>query len=49
MNSVLTGKEMNTNSGGVSRDPSAAAYTTANTNVFSHSTSRTERENRTKG
>lgn len=41
---VLTGREINTSSGGVSGDPSAAAYTTANTKVFSHSTSRTVRK-----
>lgn len=41
---ILTGREINTSSGGVSRDPSAAAYTTANTNVLSHSTSRTVRD-----
>lgn len=46
MYGTLTGREINTSSGGVSRDPSAAAYTTANTKVFNQSTSRTVRNNK---
>lgn len=41
---ALTGSETNTSSGGVSREPSAAAYTTANTKVLSQSTSKTGRQ-----
>lgn len=47
--SALTGSETNTSSGGVSREPSAAAYTTANTKVLSQSTSKTGRQKQVKG
>lgn len=47
--SALTGSETNTSSGGVSREPSAAAYTTANTKVLSQSTSKTGRHKRVQG
>lgn len=47
--SALTGSETNTSSGGVSREPSAAAYTTANTKVLSQSTSKTGRQRRVEG
>lgn len=39
---ILTGMEISTSSGGVSRDPSAAAYVTAKAYVLSHSTSRAD-------
>lgn len=41
---VLTGKEISTRSGGLSRHPSAAAYATAKTYVLSHNTSRAGRD-----
>lgn len=47
--SALTGSETNTSSGGVSREPSAAAYTTANTKVLSQSTSKTGRQKPVQG
>lgn len=47
--SALTGRETNTSSGGVSREPSAAAYTTANTKVLSQSTSKTGRQKQVQG
>lgn len=47
--SALTGSETNTSSGGVSREPSAAAYTTANTKVLSQSTSKTGRQKQVQG
>lgn len=46
---ALTGSETNTSSGGVSREPSAAAYTTANTKVLSQSTSKTGRQQQVQG
>lgn len=42
---LLTGREISTSSGGVSRHPSASAYATANTGVLSHSTSRAAKDN----
>lgn len=44
MRCILTGTEIKTSSGGVSREPSAEAYTTANTYVLSQSTSRAVRD-----
>lgn len=45
---ALTGMEIITKPGEISRDPSAVAYTTENTNVLSHRTSRTRKDIRKK-